>query len=153
MLRRLPERAQGWIACLSARAQCKLLGEMVLLPQGLNGTLVRAAETELLPRRCHSRADFREAAEVHGFAPLSDQPFPGSVCVPLKLSQRQSSRISCRLLNRYWISRVNSDMQQGLRHGTALHSVIICWSMGLSCRIPHIHPLIIEFSRWILCTQ
>lgn len=50
MLRRLPERALGWIACLPARAQCKLLGEMVLLPQGLNGTLVRAVETEFLPR-------------------------------------------------------------------------------------------------------
>lgn len=33
---------QGWIACLSARAHSKLLGEMVSLPQGLNGTLVRA---------------------------------------------------------------------------------------------------------------
>lgn len=50
MLRRWQERALGWIACLPARAQRKLLGEMVLLPQGLNGTLVRAAETELLPR-------------------------------------------------------------------------------------------------------
>lgn len=50
MLRRLPERALGWIACLPARVQSKLLGGMVLLPQGLNGTLVRAVETELLPR-------------------------------------------------------------------------------------------------------
>lgn len=75
------ERAQGWIACLSARAQCKLLGEMVLLPQGLNGALVRAVETELLPRRCHSRPDLREAVEVQDFAPVSDQPSPGSVCV------------------------------------------------------------------------
>lgn len=90
MLRRLLERAPGWIACLPARAQCKLLGEMVLLPQGLNGTLVRAAETELSAKDCHFRADFREAAEGQGFAPLSDQPSPASVCVPLQLPQRRT---------------------------------------------------------------
>lgn len=75
-------RAQGWIACLSARAQCKLLGEMVLLPQGLNGTLVRAVETKLVPRRCHSRLDFSEAVDAQGSVPPSDQPFLGSVCMP-----------------------------------------------------------------------
>lgn len=74
-------RAQGWIACLSARAQCKLLGGMGLLPQGLNATLVRAMETELVPRRCCPGPDFREAVEVQGSVPLSDQPLPGSVCV------------------------------------------------------------------------
>lgn len=37
---------RGWIACLSARAQSELLGDMVLLPQGLNGTLVRVVGTE-----------------------------------------------------------------------------------------------------------
>lgn len=82
MLRRLPERAQGWIACLSASAQRKLLGDMVLLPQGLNGMLVRAVEMERLPRRCHSRPDLRETVQAPGFAALSDQPSPGSVCVP-----------------------------------------------------------------------
>lgn len=59
---------QGWIACLSARAQFELLGEMVLLPYGFNGTLVRAVWTEFLPRRRHSRADFKEAVEGQGSA-------------------------------------------------------------------------------------
>lgn len=59
---------QGRIACLSARAQFELLGEMVLLPYGLNGTLVRAVRTEFLPRRRHSRPDFKEAVEVQGSA-------------------------------------------------------------------------------------
>lgn len=62
---------QGQIACLSAGAQTKLLGEMVLLPQGLNGTLVRTVGTELLPRRCHRQPDFKEAVQAWASAPCT----------------------------------------------------------------------------------
>lgn len=60
---------QRWIACLSARAQSKLLGETVSLPQGLNGTLVRAVGPELLPSRCHLQPYFKEAVAVWSSAP------------------------------------------------------------------------------------
>ena len=60
---------QGWMVCLSARAQSELQGEMVSLPQGLNGTLVRAVGTKSLPRRRHLRPEFREAGEVGDSAP------------------------------------------------------------------------------------
>lgn len=57
------------MACLSASAQSKLQGEMVLLPQGLNGALVRAVGTKFSPRRRHPRPDFKESGEVWGSAP------------------------------------------------------------------------------------
>jgi hypothetical protein len=113
---------QGWIACLSARAQSKLLGEMVLLPQGLNGTLVRAVGTEFLPRRRHSSPDFKKAVEVQGSAPcVLFQTYHSQVHVLLQhlhKGKRQSAHSCCflshtlylvpRTLNRHLISRLNS---------------------------------------------
>lgn len=60
---------QGWMACLSARAQSELRGEVVLLPQGLNGTLVRAVGTKFPPRRLHPRPDFKAAGRAWGSTP------------------------------------------------------------------------------------
>lgn len=109
---------QGWIVCLSARAHSTLLGEMTLLPQGLNGTLARAMGTEFLPRRCHFGPDFKKAVEVQGSFPctISDQLLPGSMWSSSIFRKAKFKRLVAvyhtlfvvtRTLSSYSISRLN----------------------------------------------